>query len=188
MFIRTSEALYQACRFPHLPEVQRLIIAQASPMTAKMKSKPYRKDTRPDWNRVRVKVMRWCLEVKLAQNWAKFSQLMLQTGNQPIVEESRRDEFWGAKPVDDQTLVGMNMLGRLLMELREAVKSKGSDQLQVVDPPDIPKFFLFGRPVAAIGVCNDTRPEPTRTAPTGTPHDRAIQPLEQANLFDEPRE
>ena len=31
--ILTSEALYQACRFPHLPHVQRLIIAQVSPMT-----------------------------------------------------------------------------------------------------------------------------------------------------------
>lgn len=40
--ILTSEALYQACRFPHRPEVQRFIIEQASPMTAKMKSKPYR--------------------------------------------------------------------------------------------------------------------------------------------------
>src|SRR4051812_5074813 len=70
----TSEALYQACRFPHLPEVQRLIIGQASPMTAKMKSKPHRKNSRPDWDRVRVKVMRWCLRVKLVQNWAKFSE------------------------------------------------------------------------------------------------------------------
>src|SRR5262245_29263016 len=51
--IYTSEALYQACRFPHLPDVQRLIIGQASPMTAKMKSKPHRKDSRPDWDRVR---------------------------------------------------------------------------------------------------------------------------------------
>src|SRR5438105_2891921 len=40
--IRTSEALYQACRFPHLSDVQRLIIDQKSPMTAKMKSKPHR--------------------------------------------------------------------------------------------------------------------------------------------------
>ena len=38
--ILTSEALYQACRFPHMREVQRLIIGQRSPMTAKMKSKP----------------------------------------------------------------------------------------------------------------------------------------------------
>ena len=38
--IRTCEALYQACRFPHLPEVQELIIAQKSPMTAKMTPEP----------------------------------------------------------------------------------------------------------------------------------------------------
>ena len=56
--ILTSEALYQACRFPHLSEVQKLIIGQTSPMTAKMKSKPYRKDSRPDWDTVRVKIMR----------------------------------------------------------------------------------------------------------------------------------
>ncbi|MFN9866243.1 MAG: DUF1768 domain-containing protein, partial [Pseudanabaena sp.] len=48
--ILTSEALYQACRFPHLPEVQRLIIAERSPMTAKMKSKPYRDNSRVDWD------------------------------------------------------------------------------------------------------------------------------------------
>ncbi len=52
--IPTSEALYQACRFPHLPEVQKEIIGQHSPMTAKMKSKPHRKNTRPDWDRVRT--------------------------------------------------------------------------------------------------------------------------------------
>ena len=92
--IHTSEALYQACRFPHLPEVQRLIIGQASPMTAKMKSKPHRKDSRTDWDRVRVKVMRWCLRVKLAQNWEKFSELLGRTGDRPIVEESRKDDFW----------------------------------------------------------------------------------------------
>src|SRR5579859_3354816 len=66
--ILTSEALYQACRFPHLPEVQRLIIEQKSPMTAKMKSKPYRDQSRSDWDSVRVRIMRWCLRVKLAQN------------------------------------------------------------------------------------------------------------------------
>src|SRR5262245_37505283 len=66
--VSTSEALYQACRFPHLPAVQRLIIEQNSPMTAKMKGKPYRGESRPDWDRVRVTIMRWCLRVKLAQN------------------------------------------------------------------------------------------------------------------------
>ena len=115
--IRTSEALYQACRFPHLPQVQAEIIAQKSPMTAKMKSKPHRKESRSDWDRVRVKIMRWCLRVKLAQNWESFGKLLLKTGDRPIVEQSKKDSFWGAKPIDDEILVGMNVLGRLLMEL-----------------------------------------------------------------------
>lgn len=41
----------------------------------------------------------------------------------PIVEESYRDQFWGAKPIDGETLVGMNILGRLLVELRERLRN-----------------------------------------------------------------
>ena len=70
--ILTSEALYQACRFPHLPDVQRMIIGQKSPMTAKMKSKPYRKDSRLDWDQVRIKVMRWCLRMKRSRTLTPF--------------------------------------------------------------------------------------------------------------------
>lgn len=148
--IRTSEALYQACRFPHRLDVQRLIIAERSPMTAKMKSKPHRHDTRPDWDAVRVGIMRWCLRVKLAQNWRQFGELLRSTGERPIVEESRKDDYWGAKVVDPGTLVGMNVLGRLLMELREELKSVTGEQLQHVEPPRIPDFQLYGQPIGVI--------------------------------------
>lgn len=152
--ILTSEALYQACRFPHLPDVQKLIIGQISPMTAKMRSKPYRKDSRPDWDQVRVRIMRWSLRMKLANNWSAFSTLLLKTGERPIVEESRKDDFWGAKVVDDgDTLVGMNVLGRLLMELREQVKQQGREAALDIAPPDIPQFLLFGRAIeVAVGL------------------------------------
>ena len=146
--IRTSEALYQACRFPNMPEVQREIISQTSPMTAKIQSKFYRKYTRPDWDQVRVRIMRWSLRMKLANNWSAFSTLLLETGERPIVEESRKDDFWGAKVVDDgDTLVGMNVLGRLLMELREQVKQQGRDAALDIAPPDIPQFLLFGQAI-----------------------------------------
>ncbi len=151
MRILTSEALYQACRFPHRPEVQRLILEQTSPMTAKMKSKPYRHDSRPDWDHVRVKIMRWCLRVKLAQNWSTFSALLLETGERPIVEESRRDDFWGASPTAEGTLVGMNVLGRLLMELRELVKTEDRDSLTQVQPLAIPDFLLCEQPIGMVG-------------------------------------
>jgi len=146
--ILTSEALYQACRFPHLPDVQRMIIGENSPMTAKMRSKPYRKDSRRDWDHVRVRIMRWCLRMKLANNWSAFSELLLRTGDRPIVEESRKDDFWGAKAVGDgSTLVGMNVLGRLLMELREQAKEHGRDAFLRVELPDVPDFQLLGRPI-----------------------------------------
>ena len=148
--IRTSEALYQACRFPHLPEVQRTIIAQQSPMTAKMKSRPHRVNSRPDWDTVQVAIMRWCLQVKLAQNYEKFRQLLLETGDQPIVEHSRRDDFWGAKPMDDTTLVGVNALGRLLMELRERARQESPETLLCVNPLEIEDFRLYGRPIEPI--------------------------------------
>lgn len=147
--ILSTEALYQACRFPHLPEVQREIIAQVSPMTAKMKSKPHRNDSRADWYQVRVGVMRWCLRVKLAQHYTEFGRILLATGDRPIVEESRKDDYWGAKAVgsDGESLMGQNVLGRLLMELRELLKQDATSSLKTVVPPKIPDFLLFGEPI-----------------------------------------
>lgn len=148
--ILTTEALYQACRFPDLPEVQRLIIAQTSPMTAKMRSKPYRAQTRSDWDEIRFKVMRWCLRVKLAQNFDEFGRLLLATRDRQIVEQSRKDDYWGAKLRDDETLVGQNVLGRLLMELRERLRQQDPETLKIVEPLPIENFKLLGRPVETV--------------------------------------
>ncbi|MCD6327178.1 DUF1768 domain-containing protein [bacterium] len=164
--ILTSEALYQACRFPDRPDLQELIIRQRSPMTAKMKSKPHRKEhTRRDWDRVRVKIMRWCLRVKLAQNWNSFGALLQTTGDRPIVENSHKDRFWGAVPVDETTLEGRNTLGRLLMELREELRAD-AEHLRNVEPPPIPRFHLLREPIQTIRAHTDVRgigrEQPTR--------------------------
>jgi len=156
--VRTAEALYQACRFPHMPEVQRQIIGERSPMTAKMKSKRQRHQTRRDWYEIRVDVMRWCLRVKLAQNWGRFSRLLLATGNRPIVEYSPRDAFWGAKPVegDDEVLRGVNALGCLLMELRSELQTDQKDALRHVEPLAIPDFQLLGRAIGCVAPFDDS--------------------------------
>jgi type I restriction enzyme S subunit len=145
--IWSSEALYQACRFPLRPEVQEVILAERSPMTAKMKSKHFREFTRSDWEIIKIKVMRWCLRVKLAQNWDEFGRLLLSTGQRPIVEESHRDTFWGAERLKNGTLVGTNVLGRFLMELRRELIAPTSQQLRSVPVPDIPNFLLLGRTI-----------------------------------------
>jgi ribA/ribD-fused uncharacterized protein len=157
--IATAEALYQACRFSDDPDVQRLIIDQMSPMTAKMKSKKYRNRTRGDWDDVRVNVMRWCLRIKLQNNWERFGHVLERTGKRPIVEESIKDEFWGAKPKEDGLLIGMNVLGRLLMELREQFREIEEGRMKVLKYPSIPRLFLFGRPMEASARTTDTAGE-----------------------------
>ncbi|MBP0447537.1 NADAR family protein [Roseomonas sp. SSH11] len=147
--LRTSEALYQACRFPHMPEVQRIIVSEISPMTAKMRSKPYRKDSREDWDDLRVPIMKWCLRVKLAQNWVKFGDLLLRTGDKPIVEDSRKDNFWGAIKDNHGEFHGRNVLGRLLMELREKLKND-PDTLKQVAPIKLREFTLLGEDIPLV--------------------------------------
>jgi len=148
--IGTSEALYQACRFPHSEDIQRMIIEQKSPMTAKMKSKPFRIETRKDWDLVRIDVMRWCLRVKLACNLESFKKLLLSTDEKPIVEDSRRDNFWGAVPNGDEILEGENILGRLLMELRQRIHDNGIEELKRVDPLLINNFKLYNSDIPTI--------------------------------------
>ena len=145
----TSEVLYQACRFPHMPKVQELVVNQRSPMTAKMKSRSYHDDSRGDWTQVRIATMKWCLGAKLVRNWSGFSELLLESGNRPIVEESRKDTFWGAKSRDNGTLEGVNALGRLLMELREKLKCDPESLLRV-EPVKIDDFLLFSKPIPVL--------------------------------------
>ncbi len=185
--IRTSEALYQACRFPHMPEVQQLIIGENSPMTAKMRSKPYRRVSRQDWDFVRVKIMRWCLRVKLAQNWREFGRLLLATGERPIVEQSSKDDFWGAKDSDDGTLVGMNVLGRLLMELREQLKGDEAESLRFIEPLAITEFLLFGQPIEAVQAApNAEIPGWPPRRPSHVDADPAPPSDPQPSLFEQP--
>ena len=144
--ILTAEALYQACRFPRYPALQHDIIAQRSPMYAKDLSRRYQRLTRPDWEDVRVKVMRWSLRAKLLCNWDKFGELLKSTGTKIIVEDSSRDIFWGAEK-KGSTYMGINALGRLLMELRaQYLKLEAQNYIQLF-PLSIPDFNLFGQPI-----------------------------------------
>jgi len=152
--IRTSEALYQAMRFPHWPEMQEKIIAQASPMAAKAVCAPFREErSRPDWMEVRVPLMAWVLRVKLIQNFVSFGDVLLATGGRPIVEQSFKDDFWGAMPCGAGLLRGRNVLGRLLDELYAALVADPMS-LTRVEPP-VSGMLLMGQPITTIELTED---------------------------------
>lgn len=155
--ILTSEALYQSLRYSAYPQFQREIIYQKSPMTAKMISKKYLKKTRLDWNYSRISIMRWCLKIKLMHNWDKFGTLLLSTKDKRIVEISTKDKFWGAI-LNEKTneLVGINALGRLLMELREEIPDLVGNK--IIKNPKIESFYFLNKPIEEIHFKNMNYP------------------------------
>lgn len=99
-------------------------------MGLKMKAKAFAKRgvERSDWREIAVDVMRFCLNHKY-QYSAQFRQALADSGDRFIVEdESNRKKMpdsWGAV-LDTATgeYYGKNIMGRLLMELRETGELK----------------------------------------------------------------
>jgi len=107
---KTSEHAYQAQKTLVQDEID-LVMAASTPGKAKRIAKDV--TVREDWEGVKVGVMRDIL-------WAKFSNeflrnKLLETKSARLIEANNwGDKFWGM--CDDK---GKNMLGKLLMEIRE---------------------------------------------------------------------
>jgi len=72
---------------------------------------------RPDWEAVKVDVMRDVLRSKFAL--PDLAQMLLETGDQPLIEGNTwNDTFWGVCRGK-----GQNRLGLLLMEIRSELKA-----------------------------------------------------------------
>lgn len=119
----SSEALYQALRYPGRKDLQDLIRREANAMDAKAKTYEFINETRPDWNAVKVDFMEACLRLKVSQHPIKIATLLDLSGDKPIVEKSRRDDYWGAKPDGYGKLEGQNVLGLLWMLIREELRT-----------------------------------------------------------------
>lgn len=145
--IASVEALYQALRFPHSPTIQGEILAASNAWLAKRAAQVHAQESRSDWRRVRVAIMRWCLKLKLGHSPTRFGALLDRTGVVPIVERSSRDTFWGAVAQPDGRLVGANVLGRLLMELRELCRRDGAMAFHSVPAPDGLDLHMLGAPI-----------------------------------------
>lgn len=154
--VKSSEALYQACKFPHEPDWQQDILEAPHAMQCKMKARKTGrpKNVRPDWLQINVSVMRWVLRVKLACHPQRMAALLRWSGTGPFVEQSRKDPFWGAIETKPGILEGENHLGRLLTELRDTVRTKFQEgkeaELLNVDPPGIDQFLLLGEPIREV--------------------------------------
>ena len=78
---------------------------------------------RPDWNAIKVSVMRDILRAKAMQHSYVLRKL-LATGDRELVEDSWRDDFWGWGPERN----GTNMLGKLWMEIRAELRAASKEK------------------------------------------------------------
>jgi N-glycosidase YbiA len=109
----TSEHYFQALKF--LDDAIRETIRQAkSPMIAARMGRDRAKPLRPDWETVKDDVMRTAVRAKFTQH-EELKRLLLATGDATIVEHTENDSYWG----DGGDGTGKNMLGRILMEVRD---------------------------------------------------------------------
>ena len=135
----SSEQLYQACKYAGnvicvpatsigkkvQPNVRQRIMDSSNPMGAKMTQKCAVKAglIRGDWEDVKIDNMLYVLKLKLKNNPVVFKRALQNTGELNIVEISRKDKFWGTVEVEDDILEGKNVLGKLLMAVRDDVEN-----------------------------------------------------------------
>jgi len=133
----STEAAYQAakCADP----TQRDLFTTASPRDAKLLGRAVA--LRPDWDAAKVRVM-------LAANRIKYTdpalrKLLLATGDAKLVEGNWwHDNYWGScGPLFGCRRckgTGRNMLGRVLMQIRQEVREVGGEGARM----DAPRTLL----------------------------------------------
>jgi N-glycosidase YbiA len=118
----TSEHYFQAQKFEDA-EHREQIRKTKSPMIAARMGRDRKKPLRRDWESVKVGIMRDVVRGKFTQH-DDILQILLSTGDAKIVEHTENDSYWG----DGGDGSGKNMLGRILMEVREELKRGGADE------------------------------------------------------------
>lgn len=125
---RTVEHFFQAMKTQDLAE-QKWVRQADSPGFAKSRGRRVR--MRPDWEGVKVSVMRKALTAKFTQH-AWLGKKLIETQPLKLIEGNYwHDNFWGDCSCPKcRKFSGKNVLGLLLMEVRASLNSQPP-----VDPP-----------------------------------------------------
>ena len=119
VMFKTSELLFQLMKFKDEEPVIAVYNANNPKMTTKHWEKTHRRE---DWGKMIVDAMKYCLTQKYEQS-EEFRQELERSKGKYIVEDQtsfpkKTPDTWGVKQQGDD-FIGPNLLGRLLMELRD---------------------------------------------------------------------
>lgn len=112
----TTEHYFQAQKFDD-QTYQEKIRTTKSPMIAARLGRSRKVKIRPDWESVKVNIMRKAVRAKIDAH-KELQELLLSTGEEKLIEKTTRDYFWGCGADGS----GKNWLGKILMEVRDELR------------------------------------------------------------------
>ena len=116
----TVEHYFQAQKFEDENYVEQIRRAE-NPHKAKRLGRTRKLPIRKNWDHIRVRIMEEAVLAKFKTH-SKIAQMLINTGEQTLVENAPHDYFWGCGTQG----TGQNMLGKILMKVRTELKKAGS--------------------------------------------------------------
>ena len=114
----TSEHYFQAMKFEGTPHEGEILRASGPGQAAKM-GRDRKRPLRKDWEHVKDNVMREVVLAKFTQH-TDIQDALLGTGEARLIEHTTHDRYWA----DGGDGSGKNMLGKILMEVREQLRAR----------------------------------------------------------------
>ena len=116
------EQLFQMMKFNDIDTLKAIYTSKGMKIKYAAKAAEKLGLRRPDWGQIIVDAMKFCLQTKFEQS-EQFRQTLKETAGENIVEDQtsfnkKTADTWGAKLINGK-YEGSNLLGRLLMELRD---------------------------------------------------------------------
>ena len=114
----TVEHFYQWSKITN-EKYKEMILQTPNPVEAKRIGGYKKARMRNDWDKIKFDVMYRAVKAKFEQH-PELMNLLLNTGDSKLVHDSPWDNYWGNGPKGD----GYNMLGKILMEIRDKEREK----------------------------------------------------------------
>ena len=114
----TSEHAYQAEKFTDEAIIEALSTARSVDEAYEV-AQIHKEKRRTDWDEIKVEVMRSIFVAKINQH-PKIKKMLLESGERMLIKDSSLDAYWGWGPQKD----GLNMMGKLWMEIRDEVRAQ----------------------------------------------------------------
>ena len=112
----TSEHYFQAQKYAGTPREEEVRLAK-TPSEAANLGRSRKHPLRSDWESVKDNIIREAVRAKFTQH-LELRAMLLATEDAKLVEHTENDSYWG----DGGDGSGKNMLGQVLMEIREELR------------------------------------------------------------------